>query len=283
MATARELRRTLRHLRFHVRFATRSHVPGARGLLRDYLRLRLLEKVQPGRRRPVEVAGHTVHFTDLATLRWLFREVYLSRDYEVPPEVPVHSIVDAGANIGLATLFFRDRHPDARIVCFEPDPRSYACLVRNLEVNGITGVTAHNTGLAEERGTVVLFVNPAVADSSQSISPSFASSLLDGGTPDRLEIQVAPLAEFLDEPVDLMKLDVEGAELGALRGAGEGLRDVARIYMEYHNVPESPLHEVLEVLAATGHDYAVTSPVRAELGAVTTIRSTRVDDARQRR
>lgn len=258
-----------------VRFSRRTDVAGARGLALDYAKLRVMEALVPQWRRPVRLAGFTVHYTDLASLRWLFKEIFVHRDYEPPSGTEVRSIVDAGANVGLATLFFRDRYPDAEIMSFEPDPRAFACLTRNLETNSVRGVTAHNTGLGETRRTVTLYVNPRVVDSCQSISPTFAESLLDGEKPATVDIEIAPLADYVRGTVDVLKLDVEGSELATLRGAGDALERINRVYMEYHNVPEAPLHEVLQVLAAAGHHYELLAPVKPALGSVSSIASVR--------
>jgi FkbM family methyltransferase len=269
------LRAMLRRTRWLVRFLRRRDVDRRIHLAARYLQLRVLEAVAPGWRRPLRVLGYTLSYSDVTSLRWIFGEIFINRDYEAPAELDARHIVDAGANVGIATVFFKDRYPGAEITCFEPDPRTFKHLKHNLEVNGIEGVTAHNIGLADERQRAQLWVHPTVQDSRQSVSRAFAGAGLSGDELLALDIELAPLSDFVSGSVDILKMDVEGSELVALRGARDILRDTRSVFMEYHRVPEAPLHEVLELLASAGHDYEIATPVAARPGAVAVIRSTR--------
>ncbi len=54
--------------------------------------------------------------SDVAVLR----KVFLESEYELPFTIPVRTVVDAGAHIGAATVFYHYRFPDARILAIEP-------------------------------------------------------------------------------------------------------------------------------------------------------------------
>jgi FkbM family methyltransferase len=265
--------KTWRRIRWFLRFARRQDIEKAPAVALAYAKLLVLEKVAPSWQRPLSLAGLKVHHTDVATLRWLYKEIFIDRDYEPPSSLHVDRIVDAGGNIGLATLFFRQCYPEAEILTFEPDPRAFACLQQNLRANAVTGVVARNVGLGAENRDVTLYVDPHIQNSCQSMSPSFAANLLDGERPHELTVRIAPLTDFTKGPIDVLKLDVEGFELAVLRGAAEVLPCTRRIYMEYHKVPEAPLHDVLGLLAAAGHDYEIRGRLGPGLGAVTTLHS----------
>lgn len=62
----------------------------------------------------------------------IFHQVFAARDYDSPAlPATAGTIVDLGANIGLASVFFALRYPSARIFALEPDPKNFAALVRN--------------------------------------------------------------------------------------------------------------------------------------------------------
>jgi FkbM family methyltransferase len=220
------------------------------------------------------VLGYEIEHPSTLTMRWVFPEIFITRDYEIDRSASVRRIVDAGANIGVAAIFFRDAFPDAEIICFEPDPRAYAYLLRNLERNGIDGVTAYNVALGSTRSSAALYVKADIQDTCQSLSRTFAESVA-ATPPLEIEVTVAPLSDYVDGPVDLMKIDVEGSELELLRGARDILAMTRQVVMEYHRLPDNPLHEVLAVLADAGHQYEVVRPVEERIGSVSFIRSRR--------
>jgi FkbM family methyltransferase len=61
-----------------------------------------------------------------------FKQVFLNREYALDLGDP-KVIVDGGANIGLFAIEMKQRHPDARIICIEPDPDNFALLKKNVE------------------------------------------------------------------------------------------------------------------------------------------------------
>jgi FkbM family methyltransferase len=197
-------------------------------LVRTLLVLRALAG-RNGRAYPVSVVerGRRFRFfvADASELEVL-REVFLEREYELdlPREPAV--ILDLGSNIGAAIAFFHVRHPGARIVGLEPDPSAFARLHAN--VAGLEKVT-------------VLRVAAAAADDRRSFYPAtetWLSSLRPpAGGRDSIEVEARALdsllAELGIEHVDLLKIDVEGAEEEVLPGFA-GLASVGGVVGEIH-------------------------------------------------
>ena len=123
-------------------------------------------------------------------------------------------IVDAGANVGLTTLYFSSLFPGARILALEPEPANHEALRRLVEENGLSEVRALRQALWTEttllepdwsfRGgqTWSFAVRPAAAAGEGAIPATTLAALLDAEGWDR---------------VDLLKIDVEGAEAVLLR------------------------------------------------------------------
>ena len=124
--------------------------------------------------------------------------------------------VDIGANVGTYALYVATRAgPGARVLAFEPHPRTFAKLAYNLHANGAGNVAAMNLAIAAEPGTMELY-----SDGGGNIG--HASLLREGAGEVRGShaVKVAPLAAILAEDgidaVDLLKIDVEGFEDHAL-------------------------------------------------------------------
>ena len=142
---------------------------------------------------------------DLATVG----EVLLDGLYDIPELHDVEVIVDIGSHIGTSIVFFRTRHPGAHIHGFEPDPRSFATLQAN--VGGLPGVTIDPRAVTGADGSATFF----------SDENSLASSLVAGaGARRAVPIETVSLDGLMDElgldHIDLLKLDVEGAEYDVL-------------------------------------------------------------------
>jgi hypothetical protein len=67
------------------------------------------------------------------------------------------------------------------------------------------------------------------------------------------------LSSYLDEPVDFLKINIEGAEWEALADSGDRLQLVNEMVIEYHHLPGLPrtLHDILSLLHRQGFEYLV--------------------------
>ena len=66
--------------------------------------------------------------------------LYLRRHYPFRPVRARPLVIDCGANIGVATLYFKTVAPEARVIAFEPEPTAYELLRENVERNRLTDV-----------------------------------------------------------------------------------------------------------------------------------------------
>jgi FkbM family methyltransferase len=127
---------------------------------------------------------------------------------------PGTTVIDVGAYIGHFTLLAaRAAGPSGRTYAFEPDPRDYSWLVRNVEVNGFTDrVATEAVAVTGRTGTALLHL--ARQDTSQS-SIVFPRDAIDS-----VRVPTVALDAHLtsEGEVSVVKIDVEGAEMEALDG-----------------------------------------------------------------
>jgi FkbM family methyltransferase len=209
--------------------------------------------------------------TDLRDLQ-LLRHVFITEQYRLDGVGQPEVIVDAGANIGLATLYFRMVYPNARIVALEPDPIAFA----RLEVNtrGWPGIVLRNVALAAEGGSRVFYRSAETWTSSLLASQSWTST--DDVTPiDQVAIQVQArtleslMAELEIERIDLLKLDVEGAEWEILPVLGAPERIGALVGELHWDVDSAPQNRDLAHLL-DGYEVVVrtVTPHRSDFCAI---------------
>jgi FkbM family methyltransferase len=122
--------------------------------------------------------------------------------------------LDVGANIGVHTLAAARRVAvgGGAVIAFEPHPRNYLTLIHNLGRNHHHHVVAHNAGLAEKRETLTCHGSASGGNWSLASKGDYT-----------FEVRLLRLDDYLlDHPLprlDVMKIDVEGAEVRVLRGA----------------------------------------------------------------
>ena len=151
-----------------------------------------------GRVRPFQ-------FADLGDYG-LVREIFRSDTYNKTLPHDVNTIFDLGANVGVATLYFRLLYPDATIHSFEPDPKNVSRLRKNAELLGNAHV--HEIAVWSSRTTLSFHADPH-RGSSSSVYASRSRQ-------EEIRVEACSLSEAIHvtgaETVDLLKFDVEGAE-----------------------------------------------------------------------
>lgn len=171
----------------------------------------------------VQFEGRTLRFHRSI---WWVNESQESFDVEIAPYFPpierpvseIQNVIDAGAATGLFAVAAALRWPACRVHCFEPSTRQRILLGRNLRLNGIDAarVTITLAGLWD-REDALAFRTIGAMSSIEQVS-DLAGRLSFGE-----QIPVLPIDLWSeragDARIDLIKMDIEGAEIEALRGA----------------------------------------------------------------
>ena len=162
------------------------------------------------------------------------------------------AVVDIGANIGYYTLIIaKIVGGKGKVYAFEPDPENYRLLVKNIELNGYDNVIPMQKAVSNRTGTTELFLHPVDMGSHRIYNSN------DGR--ESIKIEMVSLDEFFEgkeNKVDVIKMDVEGAEIAALQGMKNILQnnDDVKIFTEFSPAatrtfgysPEEGLNELIK-------------------------------------
>ena len=204
---------------------------------------------------PISIGGYGVNYFHGEQLRYLFDEIFLEGCYLFRSDKDNPLILDCGSNIGMSILFFKKLYPNARIVGFEPDPATFEKLKANVRQNSLQDITLHQCALSSGTGTIDFYHNQ---ERSGDLMMSLHKERLKRGA--KIAVPTRALSSFIDEQIDLLKMDIEGAEeavLPELASSGK-LRMVRQIHLEYHhhiNGNEDKLSSVLKLLEDAGFGY----------------------------
>lgn len=134
-----------------------------------------------------------------------FEEVFLSNIYNTSLPIEPKTIVDAGANVGLASAFFKLKYPDSKIVAIEIESRNVEMIKKNTA--GFKDVSVLERGL---------FNKEAFFKIEDPYNASNSFQIKEVSQDEKYDIQSVTLDEILSknnwDTIDILKIDIEGAE-----------------------------------------------------------------------
>ncbi|MFT4025160.1 MAG: FkbM family methyltransferase [Flavihumibacter sp.] len=157
-----------------------------------------------------------------------FCQIFLYGCYDFPVEKTPRVIVDGGANVGLFTVLMKNRYPDAKIICIEPDPDNFAQLQKN--VAPYSGVYPENCGIWNK-------------DTRLSIHDKFNMGkwgMVVEENPTGGSIKAISIGSLVKkhqlESIDILKLDIETSEKKVFEHNFESwLSKTGKVIIELHD------------------------------------------------
>ncbi len=203
------------------------------------------KRFQPKR---IKFSGFKLHVVDTISFIWQVKEIFVDKAYKFKTDSPQPIIYDCGANVGTSVLYFKKLYPQAKITAFEADQNIAKTLQQNLKDNGCGDVKV---------------VSKAVWTDDQGIDIAIENS--DGasiyGTTQKTKVPSIRLKSLLqeEEVIDLIKMDIEGAEVDVINDCSEELSKVKNIFIEYHSYINHPqaLSNILQILEKQGFQYFI--------------------------
>lgn len=153
-------------------------------------------------------------------------------------------ILDCGANIGLSSIYFKRLFPQARVVAFEPDKAIFEACRYNLNAFGFTDVELVNAAVWTFDGDLRFLPD-------HGLGGMVVDERVHGHVS---KVPAVALKKYLSAEIDLLKLDIEGAEWEVLTDCKDDLGSVKNLFVEYHSPVGKPqrLHQLLTILNESG-------------------------------
>jgi FkbM family methyltransferase len=201
------------------------------------------------RHTPGEIAlnGYRIAYADLLTLCPQWHHMFIADTLRFEAAVPDPRILDCGANIGLASLYFKRLYPRARITAFEADPALATICRRNMAANGAADVDVEAKAIWRDEGGVRFQREGADSGAIEGTSAGLSAQAVD--------VPAVRLRTLLmRERIDLLKLDIEGAEALVLADCEGAFDNVRAILLDLHEFDPRQRNtpDVLRLLTRAG-------------------------------
>lgn len=175
--------------------------------------------------------GLYVHCYSYAQLVSLFEDIFIREEYFFQSSKSRPFIIDGGSHIGMSVLYFKYLYPQAVICAFEPDPDTFTLLSRNIFVNHLKDITLVNKALSGNEAKAKFYYDDKLPGSTvMSLLPTRYHTAYKN-------VSTTVLSSHIKKPVDLLKLDVEGAETVVISDLArkKKLKFISTLYIEYHH------------------------------------------------
>jgi FkbM family methyltransferase len=167
--------------------------------------------------------------SDVAT----YEDLFSKDDYHFAVQKPPATIIDAGANIGLASIKFANRWPDATIVAIEPEAGNFRLLKKN--VAAYKNVIPVQAALWNRSGRIRI-IDTGLGNWAFMTRAQSSPEVQAGST--EHEIQAMTMDELMDvyqlDTIDILKIDIEGAEKEVFADTSAWIEKVNAIIVELH-------------------------------------------------
>ncbi len=199
--------------------------------------------------------NYTVAYHSDAEYHSLKSEIFTDNTYFTDLDTTSPEIIDAGAHIGLSSLYFKHLWTGAKVLAIEPHPDSFKLLEENVMVNQLDNVTVLQLALSNsDQPTAILYADP---DKTWLQSASITPGAWNGKQLDTTPVVVPAgrLSTLITKPIDLLKLDVEGAETAVIDDLikHNKLTYCKNVIVEFHQTKNNDLNTFSKRL--TAHNY----------------------------
>jgi len=196
----------------------------------------------------INFLGYKFLVPDCQSFLWQFKEIFVEEYYKFPSQVQTPLILDCGANIGTSCLYFKRLYPASKIIAFEPHPKIADILKTNLSSNKLNDIEVIDKAVWINDEGIDLGIEDADASSIYQ-----KSNMVNVGS--------VRFKDFLNkyDHIDMIKMDIEGAETEVIKDCDQSLQNVDNIFIEYHSYKfnEQELDTILNILRKNNFRYFI--------------------------
>lgn len=205
-----------------------------------------------------KIRNVTFYYPHEVEFKKLYDEIFKEHQYYVEFDTLAPKIVDCGGHIGLATMYFKSIYPDAEITVFEPHPSLVKYLHKNIEENSLQLIEVVEKAVWKDEGMVTVFTDPESEQPWYSTTSVIENAWTMREKTKQIEVPAVRLSSYITEPIDLLKMDIEGAETEVSKEIQPKLKFVKHLFIEFHANRLHRPEELVKILQNNGFKLTVT-------------------------
>ena len=195
-----------------------------------------------------KLVGFLFEAIDSSSFLGQYNELIKRDIYKFKSSNPYPFIIDCGVNIGLSIVCLKKMHLNAKIIGFEPDPKIFEVAKKNVKTAGFSNVELIKKAVWTEETKLSFYQEGS------------AGGRLEKAKNDKtIQVETFDLKKIINQEVDFLKIDIEGAEFDILKDIEDNLHYVKNIFIEYHSKinNQQNLGEIINILKRKNFRYYV--------------------------
>jgi FkbM family methyltransferase len=217
-------------------------------LIKKFRDTEQLKEVKRYTQGSINIFGKPFIYADSLSFYYMYKEIFEKKIYSFNNSNNPY-IIDCGANIGLSILFYKLNYNDAEVLAVEADRAIFDILSKNIKAFNLSNVTTINKAVWKENKELDFFSEGADAGRLHN----------DSNKPNSYKVDTIKLSDLILKRVNLLKIDIEGAEYEVLEEAKDKLHMVDNLFVEYHSFYNKPqqLDKILSIIQYSGFRYYI--------------------------
>lgn len=222
-----------------------SFILGIKNRFSDRIKINRLKGIDRFISGEVNLSMGKILYVDAPSLYAQYKDIVLNKIYKFSDKSN-GLILDCGANIGLSSIYLSCEFPKARIIAFEPNPTVYKVLSENTQNRNVECIEA---AVWDREGFIEMSIENSDRSSISSLKKNYQVA----------KVRSVRLKDYMHEPIDFLKIDIEGAEYEVMLDIRDKLNLVSNLFIEYHCMDNANKHLVviLDILSNNGFKYSI--------------------------
>jgi len=213
----------------------------------ERIRLQALPRYKPTQTYFFEKDFYVI---DAPTFLSSFAEIFKEEIYKFITTHSTPVIIDCGANIGLATIYFKQLYPNAIVYAYEPDPDLFEAMRLNIASFNLKSTQCFNNAVSDKSGGLLFHKEGG-----------HSGMLVNNEGEDVIKVESVRLRDILEKEayISFLKIDIEGHEAVVLNDIRDQLYKVEYLFVEYHSFigKKQQLIDILDIMTNAGFRYYI--------------------------